>query len=54
MGVFDSHGRGIYICRQYIDRFIINIKADKHTEMITLNYLQRRSESSKPLLINEV
>jgi len=32
MGIFDYHGRGFFITRQYVDRFIINIEKGKRCE----------------------
>ncbi|MFP4416403.1 MAG: response regulator [Chitinivibrionales bacterium] len=54
LGVYDSHGRGFFIARQYIDRLIINIDPQKKTEVIVLNYLNEIYQGSKPLYINEL
>ncbi len=54
LGVYDSHGRGFYIARQYIDRLIINIAPQEKTEVIVINYLDDKYQGSKPLYINEI
>jgi CheY-like chemotaxis protein len=54
LGLFDSHGRGFYIAREYIDRLIINIDKNRMTEIIIINYLNRRNTGYKPLYINEI
>ena len=54
LGVFDSHGRGFYIARQYIDRLIINISKNKQTEIIIVNYFSDMYHGFKPLYINEL
>jgi CheY-like chemotaxis protein len=54
VGLFDSHGRGFYIAREYIDRLVINIDKNKMTEVIIINYLNRRICGYKPLYINEI
>jgi CheY-like chemotaxis protein len=54
VGLFDSHGRGFYIAREYIDRLVINIDKNKMTEVIIINYLNRRISGYKPLYINEI
>jgi CheY-like chemotaxis protein len=54
VGLFDSHGRGFYIAREYIDRLVINIDKNKMTEVIIISYLNRRAHGYKPLYINEI
>lgn len=54
LGVFDSHGRGLFIARRYIDRVIINVDRNKKTEVIIINYIDQIYKGSKPLNINEV
>jgi CheY-like chemotaxis protein len=54
LGVYDSHGRGFYIAREYIDRLIINIEPNKKTEIIIINYLTQAFRGYKPLYINEI
>jgi CheY-like chemotaxis protein/anti-sigma regulatory factor (Ser/Thr protein kinase) len=54
LGVDDSHGRGLFIARRYIDRMIINIDAGKQTEIIIMNYTSDKYQGSKPLYINEI
>ncbi len=54
VGVFDSHGRGFYIAREYIDRLIINIHKNVCTEIIIINYINRTNQGYKPLYINEI
>jgi CheY-like chemotaxis protein/anti-sigma regulatory factor (Ser/Thr protein kinase) len=54
LGVFDTHGRGFYIARRYIDRLIINIDKDTKTEIIIINYFSNEYQGYKPLYINEI
>jgi CheY-like chemotaxis protein len=53
-GVFDSHGRGFFIARSYVDSLIINIVPEKQTEIIALAYHDKDTEKHKPLYINEM
>jgi CheY-like chemotaxis protein/anti-sigma regulatory factor (Ser/Thr protein kinase) len=54
LGIMDSHGRGLFIARKYIDRLIINIEKDKKTEIIIINYLSSVFQGYKPIYINEI
>ena len=54
LGVMDSHGRGLYIARKYIDRVLINIDTNKRTEIIIINYYNEQYSGFKPLYINEI
>ncbi|MBN1757287.1 MAG: response regulator [Chitinispirillaceae bacterium] len=54
LGLFDSHGRGLFITRKYIDRLIINIDKTHRTEMIIMNYYRNTYLGYKPLYINEL
>lgn len=54
LGLFDTHGRGLFIARRYIDRLIVNIDRDKQTELIIVNYLNQDYVGSKPIFINEI
>jgi CheY-like chemotaxis protein len=54
LGIYDSHGRGFYIAREYIDRLIINIDKNKRTEVIMINYNTESYHGYKPLYINEI
>jgi CheY-like chemotaxis protein len=54
LGLYDSHGRGFFIAREYIDRLIINIDKNKMTEIIIINYLVDHLHGYKPLYINEI
>ncbi len=54
LGLFDSHGRGLFIARRYIDRLVINIDRRKQTEVIIFNYHSNTFSGSKPLYINEI
>lgn len=53
-GVFDSHGRGFFIARTYVDSLVVNIKAGYRTEVIGLAYNNQSAVRHKPLYINEV
>lgn len=54
LGIMDTHGRGFFIARKYIDRLIINIQAHKKTEIVILNYFNELYSGYKPLYINEL
>lgn len=54
INILDSHGRGLYMAREFADTIIINIKKDVCTEIIILNYLNIDCGPSKPLYINEI
>jgi anti-sigma regulatory factor (Ser/Thr protein kinase) len=54
LGLFDTHGRGLFIARRYIDRLIVNIDRDRQTELIVVNYLNQDYSGSKPIFINEL
>jgi DNA-binding response OmpR family regulator len=54
LGLYDTHGRGLFIARRYIDRLIVNIDTDKRTELIVINYLNQDYTGSKPIYINEL
>lgn len=51
----EEHGRGLFLVRRLIDRFIINIDHGKRTECIVIqNYKKDHLGSYKPLLIHEI
>jgi len=54
IGIMDSHGRGFFIARKYIDRILINIDTNKKTEMIIMNYYNEQFSGFKPIYINEI
>ncbi len=54
LGLYDSHGRGLFITRKYIDRLIINIDHAHRTEIIIINYFHKMFIGYKPLYINEL
>lgn len=54
LGLYDSHGRGLFITRKYIDRLIVNIDQSRRTEIIVINYFQNSYIGYKPLYINEL
>lgn len=54
LGLYDSHGRGLYIAREYIDRLIINIDKNARTEVVVINYTSHIYHGYKPLYINEL
>ncbi|MCC6275703.1 MAG: response regulator [Leptospiraceae bacterium] len=53
LGLADSHGRGLYICREVSDHLIFNIKPNFQTEIITL-IEESDNKSYKALSIYEV
>jgi CheY-like chemotaxis protein len=54
MGIFDYHGRGFFITRKYVDRFVINIEKGKRCECCIFNYFEEKYAGNKPLIINEI
>ncbi len=54
LGITDSHGRGLFLSREYMDRLVVNIERGKRTEIICVKYLKAGYEGPKPLLINEI
>ena len=54
LGLYDSHGRGLFITRKYIDRLVINIDQTHRTEVIVINYYSETFKGHKPLYINEI
>lgn len=52
-GLSDSHGRGLYICREYSDQLIFNIQKNRCTEIISLIDKSGRS-GFKSLSIYEI
>lgn len=54
LGIMDSHGRGFFIARKYIDRLLINIESGEKTEIIIINYFNDQYSGFKPLYINEI
>ncbi|MCU0609100.1 MAG: hypothetical protein MUF22_04955, partial [Chitinispirillaceae bacterium] len=54
VGLFDLHGRGLFIARRYIDRLVVNVARDLRTEVIIINYYDKVFYGYKPLYINEI
>lgn len=54
IGVGDSHGRGFFITRTFIDRVVVNIDPGKKTEVILINYFSNIYKGHKPIYINEL
>lgn len=53
--IFRESGRGLFLMRSFVDRFIINIKKGVRTEIILLLYFQKQEErGDRPLLIHEI
>lgn len=51
----EEHGRGLFLIRRLIDRFIVNIDHGKRTECIVIQNFQRdHLNHYKPLLIHEI
>jgi CheY-like chemotaxis protein len=53
-GIFDVHGRGFFITRKSVDRFILNIERGQRCEAIIFNYFDAQTNHNKPILINEI
>lgn len=53
-GIFDSHGRGLFIVRKSVDRLQIHVDPGKRCECIILNYKKPMAGHFKPLRIIEL
>lgn len=53
-GVFDNHGRGLFLMRVNTDRMIINVDPGKKSEVVLIKYFEEKYEGHKPLYINQV
>ncbi len=53
IGLLDDHGKGLFITRETIDRFIVNIKRETKTEIVMLNYKEGLYDGYRPLWIQE-
>lgn len=53
-GLFDNHGRGLFLMRVNTDRMVINVEPGKRTEVILIKYFEEKYEGYKPLYINQV
>ncbi len=53
VNIHDVHGRGLYISRETIDRFIINIRRKQLTEIVSMQFTGGKYKGYRPLLINE-
>jgi CheY-like chemotaxis protein len=54
IGLMDEHGKGMFIARETIDRFIVNIDPGKMTEIILINYREGLYDGHRPLWIQEL
>jgi CheY-like chemotaxis protein len=54
VGLLDDHGKGLFITRESIDRFIVNIKPGTATEIVMLNYKEGLYDGYRPLWIQEL
>jgi CheY-like chemotaxis protein len=53
-GLFDSHGRGLFIVRKSVDRLQVHVEPGKRCECIILNYKKPMPGKFKPLRIIEL
>lgn len=53
VGLLDEHGKGLFISRETIDRFIMNVKKGEKTEIVMLNYNEGLYDGYRPLWIHE-
>lgn len=53
LNIHDIHGRGLFISRETIDRFIINIRRKTISEIISVQFTEGKYKGYRPLLINE-
>jgi hypothetical protein len=54
VGLLDAHGKGLFITRESIDRFIVNVKRGRRTEIVMLNYSEGLYDGYRPLWIQEL
>ena len=54
VGLLDDHGKGLFISRESIDRFIVNIRRGQMTEIVMLNYKEGLYDGYRPLWIQEL
>jgi CheY-like chemotaxis protein len=54
VGLLDEHGKGLFISRETIDRFIMNVKKGHTTEIVMLNYHEGLYDGYRPLWIQEL
>jgi CheY-like chemotaxis protein len=54
VGLLDAHGKGLFITRESIDRFIVNVKHGRMTEIVMLNYSEGLYDGYRPLWIQEL
>jgi CheY-like chemotaxis protein len=54
VGLLDAHGKGLFITRESIDRFIVNVKRGRRTEIVMLNYSEGLHDGYRPLWIQEL
>jgi len=53
-GIYDTHGRGLFIARKMVDRLLIHVDPGKRCECIALKYHKTRDPRLKPLHIIEL
>jgi CheY-like chemotaxis protein len=54
LGLMDEHGKGLYIARETIDRFIVNVQRSVRTEVVMVNYKRGLYDGHRPLWIQEL
>jgi len=54
-GIFDSHGRGLFIVRKYMDQLLVHVDPNKQCECIALTWKhEQRKQRYKPIRIIEL
>lgn len=53
-GIFDHHGRGLFLTRKLMDRLYINVEKGKRSECIILYYRKEAPNKNKPISIAEI
>lgn len=53
-GIFDHHGRGLFLTRKLMDRLFINVEKGKRSECILLYYRNEAPTKYKPISIAEI
>jgi hypothetical protein len=52
--LLDERGKGLFISRETIDQFIVNIKRGQKTEIVILNYKEGLYDGCRPLWNQEL
>lgn len=53
-GIFDHHGRGLFLTRKLMDRLYINVEKGRRSECVLLYYRESAPTKYKPISIAEI